>query len=99
LIFKKGCIIYPCWQFEFFKYAADKVWMDLFFCEATLTSAMDRSHSEHSLHYQGKAWDLRIWHIADDDLIIACTILRDILGTEFQVFRKPDHIHVEFDPN
>jgi len=96
--FKKGCIIYPCWQFEFFKYAADKVWLGLFGYEATLTSAMDRNHSDHSLHYQGMAWDLRIWNASQDDLIIACAGLRDILSVEFDVVQESDHIHVEFDP-
>ena len=104
--YKKGVIIHQCWQFEHFKYAADKVWQELFGHEALLTSAMDSTHSDESLHYQGLAWDLRIRRKNDinqkvfimSDLIEAKDMLKEILGKEYDVVIESTHIHIEFDP-
>lgn len=103
--YKKGVIIHQCWQFEHFKYCADKVWLELFGHEAMITSAMDSTHSDESLHYQGLAWDLRIRRDNDivqkvfimSDLIEAKKMMQSLLGSEYDVVIESTHIHTEFD--
>lgn len=63
----------------------------------TLTSCRDGKHSRFSHHYKGLAWDIRIWDI-ENEVEEVCAELRLALGTDYQVIREPDHIHVEYDP-
>lgn len=63
----------------------------------TLTSCRDGRHSSHSHHYKGLAWDIRVWDI-EGQIDIYCEILREALGSAYQVFNESDHIHVEYDP-
>jgi hypothetical protein len=65
-----------------------------------VTSVKDSKHMEHSLHYQGLAFDARLpsrvgAKIADVDV---ARRLREALGAQFDVVLESDHIHVEFDP-
>ena len=47
-----------------------------------------------SLHYQGKAFDLRTWHVIEE----VAKQLRTYLGKDYDVIVEKDHIHVEYDP-
>lgn len=64
-----------------------------------ITSAADGTHSEGSLHYDGKALDLRIWHLPDPGSV--AERLQEKLGPDYDVVYGPSHdthIHVEYDP-
>ena len=64
--------------------------------EAEITSVVDGTHSKHSRHYVGLAFDMRIWYITNlDDFVVW---LRAHLGDGYDVVLESTHIHVEFDP-
>lgn len=62
----------------------------------TITSARDGAHKKNSLHYHGKAFDLRTRDVAD--AVAMREELQQRLGLDFDVILEPDHIHVEYDP-
>ncbi len=67
--------------------------------DAIITSGRDGTHGPRSLHYFGRALDLRIRHLSDG---LAKTIrdeIKNALGIDFDVVLESDHIHVEYDPN
>jgi hypothetical protein len=106
MIYKKGVIIYQCWQFEHVKHVCDKVWRKVFGHESLLTSGMDGDHSDLSLHYQGLGWDLRTRHSNSQTgkfhskrvLNAVAKQLRLLLGADYDVVVEATHIHIEFDP-
>lgn len=66
--------------------------------EFVVTSICDGLHKENSLHYQGYAFDLRIWGLKGICSAEMCDRLREALGGHYDVILEPSHIHVEFDP-
>lgn len=62
-----------------------------------VTSLMDGTHSPASLHYKGRAADIRIWNLEDPkEFVIQFALL---LGfSEYDVILEGNHIHVEFQP-
>lgn len=64
--------------------------------ELVITSLNDGKHKKDSLHYSGKAADLRIWELQDPSLF--CAELAQALGDDFDVVLERDHIHLEYDP-
>lgn len=69
-----------------------------------VTSANDSTHGPNSLHYKGKALDIRTKHIKDEmtKLAIIKRIKSD-LGPQFDVVyesagKENEHLHLEFDP-
>lgn len=63
-----------------------------------ITSASDGKHGVNSLHYKGKALDLRTFNVPTAVLPLLVQSLKDALGAQFDVVLEADHIHVEFDP-
>lgn len=69
-----------------------------------VTSISDGIHSKNSLHYKGKAVDLRSKHIQTNELKLALlSDIREALGDEFDVIlehlgNENEHFHIEFDP-
>ncbi len=65
-----------------------------------ITSAWDGKHSRKSLHYKGRAVDLRTWYLADAELFADALgdHLDRVYGPIFDVVFEPDHIHLEYDP-
>ena len=65
-----------------------------------ITSAWDGKHSTKSLHYEGKAVDLRTWYLKDSELFAQALQdhLNRIYARTFDVVFEPDHIHLEYDP-
>lgn len=61
-----------------------------------ITSAIDGEHIENSLHYEGKAIDIRTRSIPD--AIGAGDAIRAALSPEFDVLIYPTHMHIEYDP-
>ena len=63
----------------------------------TITSGKDGIHSKNSLHYVGKAIDIRSKDMINIDNV--CYILRVSLGKDFDIIKENDHIHIEYDIN
>ncbi len=65
-----------------------------------ITSAWDGKHSPQSLHYAGRAIDLRTWYLDDAEATAASLhrLLNRHYGPVFDVVWEPDHIHLEYDP-
>lgn len=67
--------------------------------EALITTARDGEHMKTSLHYKGRALDLRTKDVADAVLVHYRDNLAEALGDDWDVVLERTHIHVEFDPN
>lgn len=66
-----------------------------------ITSGSDGVHSARSKHYDGDAFDVRIWYIPKSNLKQICIEIAKILNDEsplFQVILESTHIHIEYDP-
>ena len=65
--------------------------------DVEITSIVDGQHSAiHSAHYQGLAFDMRIWYLPD--VMDYVGLLQQKLGSDYQVIFETNHIHVEFQP-
>jgi len=84
--------------------AADEVWAaNLPGVIPTITSGTDGHHGEDSLHYKGRAFDLRTWdrrgaQLGERTKTILVRCLKAKLGLGFDVVSERTHIHVEYDP-
>ena len=63
-----------------------------------ITSVCDGQHKEGSKHYDGFAFDLRIFSLRGIGSMEMRDRLQRALGGQFDVVLEPTHIHVEFDP-
>ncbi len=65
-----------------------------------ITSAWDGKHSANSLHYVGRAVDLRTWYLndAEETAELLQRLLNRRYGPAFDVVWESDHIHLEYDP-
>ena len=77
---------------------AHRVWQRYLRRDLTVTSITDGKHSVNSLHYQGRAVDLRNRNLEDHEQEVALQELRRHLGKDYDVVLEPTHIHVEYDP-
>lgn len=95
--FKDGVVwadIHPSLDNEDVLKGLDRIYQRYNVAEAVITSGRDGSHKVDSLHYEGKAIDLRINHVLE----ALKSDIKDFLGPHFDVILEKDHIHVEFDP-
>ena len=66
--------------------------------EALITSINDARHSKTSLHYDGKAVDLRSrWFSHPENVLALC---KDALGNnpDIDLILESDHFHMEYQP-
>ena len=65
----------------------------------TITSAHDSTHSNNSLHYIGKAVDIRIndWQKVDMQTVVKS--IAWILGDPWVVLHEVDHLHIQLTPS
>lgn len=75
----------------------------LFGLGVVVTSWADGQHKADSLHYIGRAIDLRIKHVAEEDRDRVYGYLADQLGPSFDVLwesrgSQNEHLHIEYDP-
>lgn len=67
--------------------------------ECVVTSFRDGVHGKVSLHYSGKALDIRTRHLSDVQARHLTTFLKQFLSPMgFDVVLEHDHIHIEFQP-
>lgn len=64
-----------------------------------VTSARDGQHMQGSLHYEGKALDLRHRQMTEQSKRLICDDLRSTLGNDWDVVLEDTHIHIEYDPD
>lgn len=64
--------------------------------ELVITAGRDGKHKPNSLHYQGKAADIRVWNVLD----AIRQRMKTIVGPDFDLLleRDPPHYHIEYDP-
>ncbi len=63
-----------------------------------ITSGSDSKHGPNSLHYVGKALDLRTRHLPEQAVQGIVDKLREALGEQFDVVLEQDHCHIEWQP-
>lgn len=66
---------------------------------AYITSARDGKHSQQSLHYAGRAIDLRTRDLTQQQRWALQRALADALGEDYDVILEETHLHVELDPD
>lgn len=64
-----------------------------------ITSGSEGEHQPGSLHYVGKAIDLRTRDLNSYQIVQLIGSLRAWLGEDYDVLDEGDHIHVEYDPS
>jgi hypothetical protein len=79
--------------------AIDTLWVEKGW-DLVVTSGIEGEHGADSLHYVGRALDLRTKAagITQDEARALAAEIRKRLTEEFDVVVEKDHIHVEFDP-
>jgi len=75
----------------------DKTYLKFGF-NGVITSARDGKHMPTSLHYKGRALDLRTFFFSPLQRQEFHWELQNALGSDFDVLLEKDHIHYEFDP-
>lgn len=65
-----------------------------------VTSGRNGRHMKRSLHWKGRAIDIRTWGLSDPEGYIAAKDINKLIGSDFDVIYEedPDHIHIEWDP-
>ena len=66
-----------------------------------ITSANDGDHSEGSLHFDNRAFDIRIKNIIghiNSEARLWARRMKSALGDEYDVLLERDHIHIEHQP-
>ena len=79
------------------------IWRETFHgVDCVCTSALDSRHMTGSLHYKGLAVDLRTYTLpggyVGEGAQKATKLLKDRLGSDYDVVLESDHLHVEYDP-
>ena len=64
--------------------------------EVTVTSGNDGKHMENSLHYKNAAIDIRTFDMRTPSY--TARMLKENLGSNFDVVYEINHIHIEYDP-
>ena len=62
--------------------------------ELHVSSTFECNHGAGSLHYSNDAFDFTRPELSRDDV----DSLRAAVGASCDVVRKPDHVHIEYDP-
>ena len=66
--------------------------------DCTVTSAVEAKHGAKSLHYVGRAIDIRTRTLTPERQETLRERIASRLGTDFDVLREATHIHIEWDP-
>lgn len=74
------------------------IWAERAGVPCVITSGSDSKHGPNSLHYKGRALDLRTNSLRSEQVHPIYIALKEALGAQFDVVLEVDHIHLEFDP-
>lgn len=77
---------------------AESIYQEKAGVHCVITSCSDGKHGPNSLHYKGKALDLRISNLRPEQIHPVFNSLKQALGGQFDTVLESDHIHCEFDP-
>ena len=66
--------------------------------EPVITSTFEGTHSQGSLHYANRAYDLRLPKGSKEFLQELAKDLWNVLGKDFFVLLEGNHIHVQYNP-
>lgn len=66
--------------------------------EIIITAILDGKHMTGSKHYDGDAFDMRIWIYTEDELNTLVSNLGENLGKDYDIVLHKTHLHVEYDP-
>ncbi len=66
--------------------------------ELTITSLLDGTHSDTSLHYSGNGGDLRTRDVDEEHRRPIRNDIKSKLGRDYDVILESNHIHMEFQP-
>ena len=67
-----------------------------------VTSANDSRHSDNSLHYKNRAFDIRVLNIVGDvhrEAKLWAERMQVELGPDYDIIYEKTHIHIEYDPD
>lgn len=99
MLFKSGVVM---WQMDSRLEAAlevvDQVHHQVADRDAVITCGRDGSHMRGSLHYVGRAVDLRTTDLDVPTRNHLVAELQQKLGADFDVVLEVDHLHLELDP-
>ena len=82
-------IVLPVFELAHYMVIADQLSMKLTGKEMVVTSLLDGKHSDKSLHYVGRAFDMRTYI----SLVDALRQYEDVLD----IVVEEDHLHIEID--
>ena len=66
--------------------------------DCTVTSVVEGKHGAKSLHYVGRAIDIRTRTLTPERQETLRERIKSRLGADFDVILEPTHIHIEWDP-
>ncbi len=66
--------------------------------DCVITSCVDGSHSQGSLHYAGAAMDFRTRNVTSDKRQPLRDAISASLGQDYDAVLESNHIHVEYQP-
>ena len=66
--------------------------------EMMITSIQDGTHMFKSRHYDGAAFDFRIYHLDRKRIEKIVAEIKDALNQDYDIVLEKDHCHVEFQP-
>jgi len=66
--------------------------------DIVVTAILDGKHKTGSKHYEGNAFDMRIWIYSKSELSTLVSNLRGNLGIDYDIVLHETHLHIEYDP-
>ncbi len=64
-----------------------------------ITSIRDGKHMKGSLHYVGKAFDVRSRDMSASELITFIHLVKQECDSRLDIVKESNHIHIEYDPH